>query len=197
MKKMLSLVLALFAFANVFAQPARQDTTYVYSNPGYNKDPLRAALRKEILQKDSLWQVNLYNKKQLVETISYADKKLEVRKGYYAFYSNGSLTEEGSFAKGHKHGLWKYYLEHKVLAEQRKFHYGRLLEAISFWDNGSVKARGKYYDGKKVSSWEEYYQNGKLASREDYAIDGLLTEAVYFDESGLKLQEKPKTQKVN
>ncbi|RZJ77622.1 MAG: hypothetical protein EOO47_16265 [Flavobacterium sp.] len=197
MKISMLCLLMLFSLGSVFAQPARQDTTYVYSNPGYNKDPLRATLRKEILRKDSLWEVNLYKKKQLVETISYADEKLEVRKGFYAFYNAGSLIEEGNFTKGHKHGIWKYYRGDKTLAEQRKFHYGRLLEAISFWDNGNVKARGKYYDGQKLSSREEYYQNEKLASREDYNINGALVEAIYFDEAGSKLNKKPIKEIVN
>lgn len=197
MKNYIFFLSLIGSWSVLFAQPARQDTTYVYSNPGYNKDPLRATLKKEILRKDSLWQVNLYNKKQLVETISYADEKLEVRKGFYAFYNAGSLIEQGNFAKGHKHGIWKYYIENKMLAEQRKFQYGKLLEAISFWDNGNVKARGKYYDEQKLSSWEEYYKNEKLASREEYNINGALVEGIYFDETGLKLQNKPKTEVVN
>ncbi|RZK53607.1 MAG: hypothetical protein EOO87_12495 [Pedobacter sp.] len=189
--------LILLSLGSVFAQPARQDTTLVYNNPGYNKDPLRATLRKEILRKDSIWQVNLYNKKQLVETISYADEKLEVRKGNYAFYSNGVLMEEGSFAKGYKHDTWKIYYPTKQLAEQRKFYYGKLLQLISFWEDGAVKSRGKYYDGKKVNSWEEYHKNGKLASKEDYDVNGNLLEANYFNENGERVSAKTSTSLIN
>lgn len=189
--------LMLLSFGSVFAQPARQDTTLVYNNPGYNKDPLRATLRKEVLRKDSIWQVNLYNKKQLVETISYADEKLEIRKGYYAFYTNGVLTEEGNFEKGYKHGNWKIFYPTKQLAEQRKFYYGKLLQLISFWEDGVVKSRGKYYDGKKVNSWEEYHKNGKLASHENYDISGNLLEATYFNETGAKVSIKNLTGIIN
>lgn len=91
---------------------AQQDTTIVYANPGYNKDPMRSKWIPKVEKQDSLWVLSLYSKKKVLqEKISYADEKLQVRKGPYALYENGILKEEGFYDKGHKHGKWKIYLE--------------------------------------------------------------------------------------
>jgi hypothetical protein len=49
---------------NAFAQ---QDTTTVYANPGYNKDPMRSKWIPKVEKQDGLWVLNLYNKKQVLQ----------------------------------------------------------------------------------------------------------------------------------
>lgn len=125
MKSYLIIVLVLFCF-NAFAQ---QDTTTVYANPGFNKDPLRAKWIPKVEKQDGLWVLNLYNKKQVLqEKISYADEKLQVREGAYALYQNGILKEEGFYDKGHKHGEWKIYSDEGKMVATRKYIWGNLKE---------------------------------------------------------------------
>ena len=88
MKKYQFTFLLLLIFSTAFAQ---QDTLTVFQSArGYYVDPLRAKFNKKITQKDSLWIVSLYNKKdELQEKISFADKNLEIRKGSYILNENG------------------------------------------------------------------------------------------------------------
>jgi antitoxin component YwqK of YwqJK toxin-antitoxin module len=123
LKNLLLLVL-VFISAKVFAQ---QDTTIVFTNPGYNKDPLRTNWIPKVEKQDSLWVLTLYNKKKVLqEKISYADEKLEVRKGSYALYENGMLKQEGFYDKGHKHGEWRFYTDYGALEQVKNYTWGIL-----------------------------------------------------------------------
>jgi antitoxin component YwqK of YwqJK toxin-antitoxin module len=125
MKNYLAFILVLVCM-NAFAQ---QDTTTVYANPGYNKDPMRSKWIPKVEKQDGLWVLNLYNKKQVLqEKISYADEKLQVRKGPYAFYGNGILKEEGFYDSGHKHGEWKNYSDEGKLVATKNYIWGVLKE---------------------------------------------------------------------
>lgn len=168
------------------AQPARQDTTLVYKNPGYNKDPYRSRLKQKIEEKEGLTVVSLYGKKDvLVETISYEDKKLEVRKGKYALYEDGYLVEEGNYNKGHKHGEWSYYYANKQIFEKVNYLWGKLSgDYKSYWNDGNLKKEGTYHQGKKIGNWKMFYRDKKPALTEEYDENGKLMDGVYFDQDG-------------
>ena len=93
MKRYYLASLFLFSIFSVFAQ---QDTTTVFQSArGYYVDPIRAKFIKKITQKDSLWVVSLYSKKnELQERISFEDKNLETRKGPYLLNENGSVLSK-------------------------------------------------------------------------------------------------------
>lgn len=183
MKRYVLLPLFLLTAATLFAQ---QDTTLIYSNPGYNKDPLRSKWRKEVVHKDSLWVVMLYNgKDELRERISYGDEKLSVRSGPYAFYENGKLVESGDFDKGYKYGEWKVLFPNEQVHEKANYAWNTLHGNYRlYWDNGHVRKEGRYSRGKKVGNWRMFHQNGKLALKENYDDNGQLTEGEYFDAEG-------------
>lgn len=173
----------LFIFSFGFAQ---QDTTLVYKNPGYNKDPLRAGLNQKIEEKEGLMVVSLYNRKNvLVERISYEDKKLEVRKGGYLLYEKGNLIAEGNYNKGHKYGEWKYYYSNKQLSEKVNYLWGKPNgDYQSYWEDGNLKKEGIYNQGKKTGNWKMFYKDKKPALTEEYDENGKLLDGVYFDEQG-------------
>ncbi|MFD0940454.1 energy transducer TonB [Pedobacter boryungensis] len=184
MKRIIFLTVTILGIGNqVFAQ---QDTTTVFSSPGYTKDPLRSKWTKTVEQKDSLWVVYFYNKKNILqETISFADKKLEVRKGPYAFYDNNNLKEEGNYEKGYKNGVWKKYYPNHQLAENAYYAWGNLHSVFkSYWDNNQLKKEGKYFRGKKISVWRLFYSDGKPAFKERYTEQGEFIDGVYFDQEG-------------
>ncbi|MBB2146135.1 TonB family protein [Pedobacter sp. LMG 31464] len=183
MKKHVFLIALVFVCSCVFAQ---QDTTTVYSAPGYSKDPLRSKWKKTIEQKDSLWVVNFYDKKDILqEKISFADKKLEIRKGPYDFYDNGNLKEEGNYERGYQNGTWKKYYPNKQLAENANYTWGNLHGIFkSYWDNNQLKKEGKYFRGKKIGVWRLFYPDGKPALKERYTEQGELIDGVYFDKEG-------------
>lgn len=176
----------LFLMINSAVCFAQQDTTMVYKNPGYNSNPLRAKWERKVEQKDSLWQVSLYDQKNILrEKVSYAAKNLEVRKGPYVFYENGQVREEGNYARGYRIGVWKYYDENNKLVEQSTYLWDKLNGKYeSFWDNGNVKKEGNYALGLKTANWKMFYKDKKAASTEEYDEKGKLLDGVYFDEEG-------------
>ena len=184
MKKIVFLAIVLFGIGNLaFAQ---QDTTTVYSTPGYSKDPLRSKWKKTVVKKDSLWVVNFYNRKDILqEKISFADKNLEVRKGPYSFYENGNLKEEGNYERGYKNGVWKKYYPNQQLEEGAYYVWGNLHSIFkSYWDNGQLKKEGKYFRGKKIGVWRSFYSDGKPVLKERYTEQGELIDNEYFDKDG-------------
>ena len=63
-----------------------QDTTLVYATPAFLKDPLRSNWNTKYIKLGAGWQLQLSDKKGVLrERITFEDKKLEVRKGPYAF----------------------------------------------------------------------------------------------------------------
>jgi len=194
MKKYYIILCLIIHSAFCFSQ---QDTTLVYKNPGYNKDPFRSGLKQKIEEKDGLTVLSLYGKKDiLVEKISYEDKKLEVRKGPYALYENGNLVEEGDYNKGHKSGEWKYYYDNKQLFEKVNYLWGKLNGSYqSYWDNGSIKKEGFYNQGKKTGNWKMFYRDKKPALTEEYDENGKLVDGVYFDQDGKTVNNESIIQK--
>ena len=191
MKTYILIIFSLFISSVTFAQ-YRQDTTTLYVNPGYNKDPMRSKWNGKVEQKGEFWELSLRDKKGVLrEKICFEDKKLEVRKGPYAFYENGIVKEEGNYEKGYRNGIWKSYHEKGQLSERVNYWYGKLAGPYtSFWENGKPKAQGKYSNNNKVGSWEIYYSDAKLALREIFGEDGKLTDQTYFDKEGNPIIDK-------
>ncbi|RZK08855.1 MAG: hypothetical protein EOO43_21285, partial [Flavobacterium sp.] len=105
-----------------------QDTTLVYATPAFLKDPLRSNWSTKYIRNGTSWQLQLSDKKGILrEKITFEDKKLEVRKGAYAFYENGFVKEEGDYDKGHKNGVWKKYDDKGKLSEKLSYYYGKLM----------------------------------------------------------------------
>ncbi|RZK59935.1 MAG: hypothetical protein EOO91_03305 [Pedobacter sp.] len=198
MKKIILIIFLGFTTEFGYAQ-FRQDTTIVYANPGYNKDPMRSKWSSKVQQKGDFWEVGLYDKKDnLREKINFEDKKLEVRKGPYAFYENGKVKEEGQYDKGHKNGIWQRFYPNGQLFERLNYWYGKLAGPFtSFWDNGKLKIEGKYSNDKKIGLWEYYYSNAKLALRESYGEDGKVIDFFYFDSAGNKIPDKTVVVKID
>ena len=153
---------------------AQQDTTLVYKRLGYTRDPLRSNWSHVVERKEAIWVVSLYNRKALMEKITYEDQKLEVRKGpYVQYYENGNVASEGNFDKGYPLGEWRFYYANKQLAEKLNYYWGKLNgEFVSFFENGAVKSRGRYVMDKKTGVFRTYHQNGQLLSEEYYDEEG-------------------------
>lgn len=186
MKNYLTITFLCFAFCAC----AQQDTTTVYANPGYNKDPLRSNWIPQVEKQDSLWVLSLYNKKKVLqEKISYADEKLEVRKGQYLFFENGNLTQEGNYYKGYKHGEWKTYAA-KLLTDKVNYAWGVLHGRYeTYWDNGQVKQRGVYAKGKQIGNWNFFYKSGQVAVEQVFDDEGVSIIRNYFDQNGAAVKE--------
>lgn len=182
MKSILLLYFTLLTYA-CYAQPARQDTTLAFSRPGYDKDPIRARLKKVVTRKDDLWEVALIDEKGvLFEKISYGDAQLTVRKGAYQRYERGKIVEEGDYDKGYKVGIWKKYIQGKLVATDQYRWDQPHGEYSHLWDSGNVKEKGEYNNGRRLKR-KLFYENGKLAANELYndinQVDGM-----YFDQEG-------------
>lgn len=188
MKKYFLSFFLLVVSCAVFAQ---EDTTTIFSNPGYNNDPLRSKWERKVEQKDSLWQVSLYDQKNnLREKVSYAGKNLEVRKGPYVFYENGKVREEGSYGRGYRTGKWRYYDDTNKLIEQATYLWDKLNGKYqSFWDNGNIKKEGSYALGVRIGNWKMFYKDKKPALTEEYDEKGKLLNGVYFDEEGKSVKK--------
>jgi TonB family protein len=183
--KQLIILFLLLGCATAFAQPARQDTTIVYSRTGMEKDPVRANLKKVIEKKDSLWVVSLYEKKNVLrEQVFFADEKAEIRKGPYFWYENGILTVQGQYDRGYKAGAWKTYYPNGKLRDSVFYHWDKLYGAyVKYWDNGQLKESGKYNDGQPIGHRNLFYRDGMLAAKEFYDEKEKISGA-YYDAQG-------------
>lgn len=185
MKNIVFFLLCCFYASTVVGQ---QDTTIIYVRPGIERDPVRANLKKVVTKNDSLWQVSLYAKKNvLFEQVSFADEKLEVRKGSYLRYDNGILIEKSQYNRGYKVGSWIAY--HLNGNPKRVSHYvwdklnGSYLE---YWDNNQLKEKTTYVNGSYRGERNIFYKDGTPALKELYDEKGLVSGA-YFDKKGAKV----------
>ncbi len=181
--KKLTLLLLLAITSNCFAQ---QDTTLVYNSPMYTKDPIRAKWRPVVKRNGEFFQVTFYDSKDVIqEIVSFEDRNLEVRKGFYERYLNGKLKEKGSYDKGHKHGEWFNYnlTDQKIAVEN--FTYGKLDgKYVKYWDSQQIQEEGNYNANKKAGNWKLFYEDGKTAGEETYDNEGKKAESKYYDKSG-------------
>lgn len=167
------------------ATNAQQDTTLVYSRPGFEKDPVRSKFKKEILKKDDLWVVALTNKKGVLqESIAFADEQLSIRKGPYQLYKDGILSQKGNYDRGYEVGIWTSYFPDQQVREQFSYSWGKLNGPYKkFWDNGQVKEEANYANGLRSGDRILFYRDGKTALKEFYEADKKITGS-YFDTEG-------------
>lgn len=182
------ILLLVFLFCGL-AGIAQQDTTTIYARPGFEKDPMRSKFKKTITAKDGTWVVTLTNRKGgLQELITFADEKLEVRKGPYALYEEGNLRQEGNYNRGYKVGEWTRYYANKQVAEKSNFVWGKLHGNIKrYWDNGQLKEEVSYGNGKRFGDRKMYYKDGKLALKEFYDANKKIAGS-YFDQEGKAIE---------
>lgn len=188
MKKYQFTLLFLFSISSAFAQ---QDTTTVFQSArGYYIDPVRAKFNKKVTQNDSLWIVSLYNKNnELQESISFADKNLEVRKGPYLLNENGRVKEEGVYNRGYKAGEWLTYYPNQQIREKANYRWDLLNGTyLSYWPNGQLKKKGEYLAGRRIKDWAMFYENGNPALKESYDEFGKLISSLYFEITGEQTQ---------
>lgn len=185
MKKNIIVIASLFISCLAVAQ-VRQDTMTIYANPGYNKDPMRSKWVSNVEQKGEFWVLSLTDKKGVLrEQISFSDKKLEVRKGSYAFYENGVVKEEGNYEKGYKNGEWHYYHPNQQLSENINYTYDKYNgDYKAYWDNGDLKKEGAYVMGIKTGNWKMFYKGKKLAANEEFDEKGKVIDGIYLDQEG-------------
>jgi TonB family protein len=182
MKKQLLFLSFLFFSIAGFAQ---QDTTTIYATPGFMKDPIRANLKQVITQNDSLYTLSLYDKKGVLqEKITFAEKKLEVRKGTYQQYESGVLKAEGNYSRGYKVGEWNYYYPNKQLLEKVNYTWGKKHGNYKrYWDNGQLKEEANYNLDTLIGNRTLFYKNGVTALQEVYD-EGKKVGGSYFDAEG-------------
>lgn len=169
---------------------AQQDTTTVYSRPGYVKDPMRSKWHTKVTSKDGLYLVSFYDEQDaLKEQIHFEDKALSIRQGPYAFYTDGTVSAEGQYDKGHKNGEWKYFEKQKLVLVEH-YTYGTLNgKYVSYWFNGKIKKEGNYLNGKKHDQWTMLFPNGQMAAREVYIENGQLSSGQYYHKNGAEAEK--------
>ncbi len=182
MEKKHLLFVLLFCTLSAFAQ---QDTTTLYVKPGYAKDAIRSQWRQVVTQKDSLWILSLYDKKEVLqETIAFSDKKLEVRYGPYKFYIDGILKQEGNYNRGYKVGEWNRYFANTQVQEKANYAWGKLHgNNKKYYDNGQLKEESNYNMDKLSGNRTMFYKNGNAALKEVYD-EGKKVAGSYFDIEG-------------
>lgn len=184
MKKYQLAFLSLFIVFSAFAQ---QDTTTVFQSPrGYFVDPIRANFKKIVTQKDSLWEVSLYGRKNVLEErINFEDKNLTIRKGDYLFNENGKIKQQGYYNRGYKVGEWINYYPNGEVKEKAHYKWDLLDgEFTSYWSNGQLKKQGTYLLGRRIKDWAMFYENNQPALKESYDESGKLIHSTYFAVNG-------------
>jgi TonB family protein len=185
--KIFALISLMACAGTAFCQNAKQDTTLVYQNPMYTKDPLRSKWTPVVKKVGELYQVTFYDKRQVAqELISFEDSDLKIRKGEYIRYSGEKPREKGNYDKGYKHGAWLSYNMDGSLNKTENFYYGKLDgEFTDYWiGNNQIKEKGNYEAGRKIGKWKVFYFDGKLAGEEEYDVYGKKEKASYFHQNG-------------
>jgi len=180
-----NVIILILLRAVVFAQPARQDTTTVFSRPGYDRDPIRSKWRKVVEKKDSLWEVSFTGRKNVLqEKISYEDARLEVRKGPYAKYENGVLIIDGAYHSGYKTGKWSHYDAGGKPFTVYHYKWDKLDGPYQrYWSNGQIKEEGVYTNNQISGKRILFYSNGKLAASEFFEQNGSFV-GIYYNGDG-------------
>jgi antitoxin component YwqK of YwqJK toxin-antitoxin module len=98
----------------------------------------------------------------------YGPKMGSRKVGHWRYYheENGSLTSEGTYSEGKKHGEWLWY-----------------------FPSGQVSCRGYYERGDPVGEWTYYHENGQISQRGQYINGEKDGYWVGFSSSGNKTVE--------
>jgi antitoxin component YwqK of YwqJK toxin-antitoxin module len=77
------------------------------------------------------------------------------------FDETGKKMAEGIFLNEQKAGMWKYFSENRVVAEEN-FEKGiKNGKARKFYDTGEVCEETNWVDGKQEGSYQVFFKNGK------------------------------------
>ena len=107
---------------------------------------------------------------------TYVDDELEHNAVW--FYENGNKEMEGSFMKGKRTGLWKYYYresgslgsEGEYLNDKENGHWTYYYEASNQNQASEKRREGNYENGNREGEWITYYENGKILHKGSYKL---------------------------
>ena len=112
--------------------------------------------------------------KKLYVTATYSSSSLNLKEdkkeGFWTFFTDGLLEEEGNFKEGKKEGVWKYYNEGGQLIEEVTYKKGERNGLLTtYGKNGQLREEETYKQGKKEGLWKTYYYNGQLIKEGNYS----------------------------
>ena len=170
MKRFLTLICALAAFASVAAQDfSRHDARFGESHTYEAADDervMRTWYNYVVSKKGTKYVVRTFFPETgaLVSYHTYFDAGLTVLDGPYALYSDdGAAATQGTYARGTLVGPWSTSAD------------GQPLEA------------GVYDDGLRVDEWRQHYPNGQLKSCFTYVGGEELGPYALYDTAGVVL----------
>ncbi|MES2690374.1 MAG: hypothetical protein V4658_08225 [Bacteroidota bacterium] len=82
------------------------------------------------------------------------------------YFGDGSIQTTGTFAKGYRHGDWKW-----------------------LYVNGKTETTGSYANGKETGIWKYYYDDGTLQKEENYENGTKKGSYKFYDREGLLYAE--------
>lgn len=100
------------------------------------------------------------------------------------FHLNGSVRIDGTFRGDKRHGAWRRYYLHGLLASEEQWVDGELQGPVErVYRDGSPKTRGTYHRGARWGAWTEwppgegqprvtYYENGNQITRDQWEAGG-------------------------
>jgi antitoxin component YwqK of YwqJK toxin-antitoxin module len=112
--------------------------------------------------------------KRLYVTATYSSSSLNLKEdkkeGFWTFFSDGLLKEEGNFKEGKKEGVWKYYNEGGKIIEEVTYKKGEQNGLLTtYGKNGQLREEETYKQGKREGLWKAYYCNGQLIEEGNYS----------------------------
>ena len=103
-----------------------------------------------------------------------------------SFFPSGKIKTTGYYSKDSKQtGIWKYYYENGILAEERLYENGELNGLnTNYFENGKIKEKTSFINNKVEGIREYYHPNGKLLGKETYQNHNITNYGDFFDENG-------------
>lgn len=155
-------ILLTFVFAIVTVLSYSQDTISIYYNSHwqrvYNREEVQ--FRRNYLKEGKLWHAFDYNKSgQLLKEGRYKSRKFEKKIGDFVYYyENGQLRKKESFdKKGNLNGTFIEYYSDGSLSAEGSYVNGNLNGICNFYfKNGQQSAKETYKNGEII---EEDYWN--------------------------------------
>ena len=70
-----------------------------------------------------------------------------IRHGLFvAYYENGVVSSEGSYAEGKEHGLWRDFHDNGQQASEGSYHYGEKVGTWRFWSPDGIEEPATKHD---------------------------------------------------
>ena len=112
-----------------------------------------------------------------------------IKNGLFKYYNkSGNLTEEKNYKNGIEDGLRTVYYNNTDKVKYSVNYKDALLDGSYnyFYDNGQLKESGVYKDGEKTYSWKEYNKYGQIQSDIFYNFGKILLSKCY-DDNGIEV----------